>query len=99
MATDKAPTQAEIDAAQAVMRRAAEAQAKEAQAKLQPIRDITGSSEFAKVAEMVNALPNDFMADMSIAPHIMAIRAGINGLSTIAPAQSEEAPALPAPAA
>ena len=92
MATDKAPTQAEIDAAQAIMRRAADAQAKEAQAKLQPVLDITAMPEFAKVKTAIDNLPPEFMADMNIAPHVMAIRAGFNGLATIAP------PPNPAPA-
>ena len=83
---DKTPTEAEVKTAQAVLQRAAEAQQKEADAKLQPIRDITASAEFTNLREKIEALPVDFMADMNIAPHIMALRAGLNGLVAIAPA-------------
>lgn len=77
------------------MRRAAEAQAKEAQERVKPIADIVAMPEFAKVKAAIENLPNDFMADMNIAPHIMAARAGLNGIAVIAPAPVED----PAPAA
>ena len=96
---DKAPTEAEIKAAQAVLGRAAEAQQKEADAKLQPLRDITASPEFGAVRDAVEALPPEFMGDMAIAPHIMALRAGFNGLAAIAPPTVADAPANPAVAA
>lgn len=91
------PTDAEVAAAQDVMRRRAEAQAKAAADKLKPIADIVGSAEYTKVRDAVEALPIDFMADMNVAPHIMALRAGLNGLAAVVPAAL---PATdPAPAA
>lgn len=82
---DKPPTEAEIAAAQAVMQRAQAARAAEADAKLAPLRELTASAAFAEVQAKAEALPLDFMADMNVAPHIMALRAGLNGLATVAP--------------
>lgn len=84
--TNTPPTQAEIDAAQAVMLRAADAQTRAAAERMKPVSDIVAMPEFAKVKEAVEGLPADMMADMNVAPHIMALRAGFNGLTAIAPA-------------
>lgn len=95
--TDTAPTSAELEAAQAVMRRHQEAQQREADARLQPLRDITAMPEFGALREKVEALPVEMLGDMNVGPHIMAFRSGLNGLATLAPPPAPEAQA-PAPA-
>lgn len=81
-----APTQEEIDAAKAVMQRAAEAQQRAAAERLKPVSDVVAMPEFAAVRSAIDALPPELMADMNVAPHIMALKAGFNGFSAVAPA-------------
>ena len=83
--TTTAPTEAEIQAAQELLQRAASVRQKEINETRKPLTDITSSPEFAKLREMVENLSKDFYSDMTIAPHIMALRAGFNGLATVAP--------------
>lgn len=83
--TTSAPTAEQIAEAQDVMRRAAEAeQAKRAEA-MKPIADITTSPAWAEVHEAIHGLSPEFLSDLQIGPHLMALRTGMNGFNTLAP--------------
>ena len=86
------PTADEIAAAQAVMQRAAEAERAKLAERLKPIRDIVAMPEYGTLRTALEALPPEFMADMAIAPHIMAARTGLTGLASVAPAEPLNVP-------
>jgi hypothetical protein len=84
------PTKEEIAAAQDVIRRAAAAEQRERDARLKPLRDIVSSASFRTVHQQVQELPVELRMDESLAPHVMAINAGLRGLSQLVPGVAEE---------
>jgi hypothetical protein len=93
---NRAPTDAEIAAAQDIMRRAGEAAQAEQNAKLQPMLDLVAMPEYAAVRSAIDNLPLEFRASEQFGPFIMAFKSAFSGLAMVLPIPAVAAtPALP----
>ena len=67
---------------------------------IQPLRDIVNSDEFKSIADQLAAIQFNYIAEMSVFPHVSGIITTMNGLKTEVtrwPVHVDETSLLPPP--
>jgi hypothetical protein len=78
----KAPTQKQIEEAQAILMQAQQKQQEEQLRRYEPLVNLINSDEFKSIlTQLGSETIEDFLKDMQIGPHLMAMRTGMAGLA------------------